>query len=319
MNHEPVFALKRGTFEKAGDIAQEWTRSLCACFSHSLTQPHGAWEVCSHPSPCSWGTSIRSNVSLSHADARLSQESSARRRWSPARSAWVAAVVRAQASEVTRRMNTDSSRDSVPVPAPVWDQPAIDAVLSQVERLEFGEVLEALGRGFPVNAASTGQRLLLHAVVGTLHNSPPPGSMEVLTRALHLGADPNMREGRDGVSLLSTAAVHGTAPVLRVLLAAGASAGASACGTGRADITPLFSLAWSPVGDDLLERATVLLEQQDLDVDAQFRGITAAEFADAMGQADLAALIRQVRCLPHLCTHLHELQRSQDEDRVVGE
>ena len=199
-------------------------------------------------------------------------------------------------------MNTDSSRDSAPGPAPVWDQPAIDAVLSQVERLEFREVLEALGRGFPVNAASASQRLLLHAVVGTLHNSPPPGSMEVLTRALHLGADPNMREGRDGVSLLSTAAVHGTAPVLRVLLAAGASAGASACGTGRADITPLFSLAWSPVGDDLLERATALISSCKDDLSKDRISVSSDMYSNGVNKVDLPKA--RVRWCSYVPSHL---------------
>ena len=172
----------------------------------------------------------------------------------------------------------------------VWDLSAVDKVIGYADQAQWEEVLTAMDSGLPVNAEGVDGRCLVHAVVMSLLRDPAPAGLAVLDHLLRLGVDPTpLRKGRAGAPLVSVAAMEGSAPVLHALVRGGARVDV----VGFDGRTPLHSLAWSPYGGDVLERAAILLEQPSLDVDSECCGMTAARVA-GMDKPDLALLIMEV-------------------------
>ena len=79
---------------------------------------------------------------------------------------------------------------AAPTPAPVWDQPAIDAVFRAAAEGDWVSVMDALARGFPAHTCMGGMSgrspTLLHIAVGRC-------DLPVMKQLLSAGVDPDVR------------------------------------------------------------------------------------------------------------------------------
>jgi ankyrin repeat protein len=161
-------------------------------------------------------------------------------------------------------------------------QADIDAfVWSANDMLTPEGVTTAVERGISVNGKNMHGFTALHSAYGR---------RELVVALLAAGADPNVKDDNDGTTSVWWAAFNSTADILQLLIDGGGS-------INRVDNdgqTPLIALVMYNYGD-AAARLQVLLACPDLDLDAEFGGKTAQEWAVRKGRSQLALAIAEER------------------------
>jgi ankyrin repeat protein len=164
-------------------------------------------------------------------------------------------------------------------------QADIDAFVASVRDGELpseGVTAAVVTRGIPVNGGHSG----IYDTTA-LHFSMFSKRSELVVALLAAGADPNV-SNTNGVTSVWCAAMDSTADILQLVIDGGGNAN-KPCNNGQ---TPLIALVRYNKGDAAV-RLKVLLACPDLDLDAQFLGKTAEEWAAYMSHVELASAIAE--------------------------
>ncbi len=180
-------------------------------------------------------------------------------------------------------------------PSGVMSQAYIDAFLDSAfdDTLTPQGVTTAVARGIPVNVRQSYSYSCGHTA---LHCAVIHKRREMVVALLAAGADANMTSlfGRTSVW---HAAMDGTADILQLLIDGGGSVKEprnDGCTSRNDGCTPLIALILWNKGD-AAARLEVLLACPELDLDAEYEGKTAEQWAVDRGHVELALAIAQER------------------------